>query len=209
MRRRILYGSAIVLLAISVALVVWQGSFNFGKYGPSDPQQTFVVWAISSLIFVLMVTLGFILVRTVVKLYIDRRSNREGSRIQTKLVVGALALSFMPALFLVLFSYQVLNRNLDKWFSRPAESSHQTFVQMSDVFQKELKDEAELQAALLARSRRRPIAARKASRTPGFLERFAQEQDLAAAAILPAYRGRSLWIRSGSIPSASAMMIRP
>ena len=97
MRKRILYGGGIVLLAILVALVVWQGSFNFGKHGPADPQQTFIFWAISSLIFVLMVTLGFMLVRTIVKLYVDRRSGREGSRIQTKLVLGALALSITPA----------------------------------------------------------------------------------------------------------------
>ena len=189
MRRRILYGAAIVLLAILVALVVWQGSFNFGKYGPADPQQTFVFWAISSLIFVLMVTLGFILVRTVVKLYIGRRSNQEGSRIQTKLVAGALALSITPALFLVLFSYEVLNRNLDKWFSQPAESSHQTFVQISETLRNELKDEAELQAALLAAQPETRRLIVDGARTPGFLERFAKEQDLAAAAILPATGG--------------------
>jgi two-component system nitrogen regulation sensor histidine kinase NtrY len=188
-RRRILYGCAIVLLAILVALVVWQGSFNFGKYGPADPQQTFVFWAISSLIFVLMVTLGFILVRTAVKLYIGRRSDREGSRIQTKLVVGALALSITPALFLVLFSYEVLNRNLDKWFSQPAESKHETFVQISDTLRNELKDEAELQAALLAAQPETRRLLVEGARTPGFLERFAKEQDLEAAAILPATGG--------------------
>ncbi len=185
MRQRILYGCAIVLLAILVALVVWQGSFNFGKYGPADPQQTFVFWAISSLIFVLMVTLGFILVRTVVKLYIGRRSNREGSRIQTKLVAGALALSITPALFLVLFSYGVLNRNLDKWFSQPAESAQQTFAQISETLRNELKDEAELQAALLAAQPETRRLLVDGARSPGFLERFAKEQDLAAAAILP------------------------
>jgi len=188
-RRRILYGGAIVLLAILVALVVWQGSFNFGKYGPADPQQTFVFWGISSLIFVLMVTLGFILVRTVVKLYIGRRSDREGSRIQTKLVAGALALSITPALFLVLFSYEVLNRNLDKWFSQPAESSHQTFVQISETLRNELKDEAELQAALLAAQPETRLLLVNGARTLGFLDRFAQQQDLAAAAILPAPGG--------------------
>jgi two-component system nitrogen regulation sensor histidine kinase NtrY len=191
MRRRILYGCAIVLLAILVALVVWQGSFNFGKYGPADPQQTIVFWAISSLIFVLMVTLGFILVRTAVKLYIGRRSDREGSRIQTKLVVGALALSITPALFLVLFSYEVLNRNLDKWFSQPAESKHETFVQISGTLRNELKDEAELQAALLAAQPETRRLLVEGARTPGFLERFAKEQDLEAAAILPA---------TGSVP---------
>jgi two-component system, NtrC family, nitrogen regulation sensor histidine kinase NtrY len=185
-KKRLLYAGGIALLAISVALVVWQGSFNFGAYGPADPQQTFVFWAISSLIFVLMVTLGFMLVRTVVKLFVERRSNREGSRLRSKLVIGALALSITPALFLVLFSYEVLNRNLDKWFSRPAESSHESFVEISEALQNELKDEADLQAALLAAQPETRRLLERGAKTPGFLQRFAQQQDLAAAAILPA-----------------------
>ena len=185
MRKRILFGGGLVLLAISVALVVWQGSFNFGKYGPADPAQTFIFWAISSLIFVLMVTLGFMLVRTVVKLYIDRRSGREGSRIQTRLVLGALALSITPALFLVLFSYEVLNRNLDKWFSQPAEASNQTFRQISGTLRNEVHDEADLQAALLAAQPETRLLLEQGVKTPGFLARFAKDQDLAAAAIIP------------------------
>ena len=70
MKKRVLYGTAIVLLAISVALLVWLGSFNLGDYGPSNPQQTFLFWAVSILIFILMVTLGFMLARTGVKLYV-------------------------------------------------------------------------------------------------------------------------------------------
>ena len=126
MKRGFLYGSGAVLLAISVTLVVWQGSFDFGPYGPTNPTQTFILWAVSTLTFLLMVTLGFMLFRTGIKLYIERRSNREGSRIKTKLVIGALALTILPVSFLVLFSVQVLNRNLDKWFSRPAELEHLT-----------------------------------------------------------------------------------
>ena len=121
MRKRHLFGAGLVLLAILLTLVVWQVSFNFGEYGPTNAAQTFVFWAVSTLIFLLTVTLGFMLFREGVKLYLERQSNREGSRIKTKLVLGALALSFLPVVFLVLFSYAVLNRNLDKWFTRPAE----------------------------------------------------------------------------------------
>ena len=63
------------------------------------------IWATFILIFVLMVTLGFILFRELVKLYIARQSNQEGSRIRTKLVLGALTLTCVPAFFLVLFSF--------------------------------------------------------------------------------------------------------
>ena len=57
-------------------LVVWQGSFKMGNIGPTNPNQTFIFWAMSILIFVLMVTLGFILFRELVKIYIARQSNR-------------------------------------------------------------------------------------------------------------------------------------
>ncbi len=121
MRKRLMFGSAVVLLGILVTLVVWQGSFNLSP-APSNIQQTYLFWAVSTFIFILTVTLGFNLLRTVVKLYIERQSNRPGSHIKSKLIGGALALSVLPIIFLVLWSVSVLNRNLDKWFSRPAET---------------------------------------------------------------------------------------
>jgi two-component system nitrogen regulation sensor histidine kinase NtrY len=150
MRNRYLLGSAIALLAILVALVVWQVSFTFGEYGPSNPIQTFVYWAISTLIFVLTVTLGFMLFRTFVKLYIERHANREGSHIQTKFVAGALALSLLPVIFLALFSYVILNRNVEKWFSRPAEGIRTNLVNASAGLSAEVQGRATALARWLA-----------------------------------------------------------
>ncbi len=117
MRKRYIYVS-ILALAILLTLVVWQVSFSFGEYGPANPAQTFVFWAVSTLIFLLTVTLSFMLFRTGVKLYLDRQSNREGSRIQTKLVLGGLALSLLPVVFFAAFGYVILNRTIGKWFRR-------------------------------------------------------------------------------------------
>jgi PAS domain S-box-containing protein len=122
MRKRLIYISGTVLLALLVGLVVWQTSFHFGDFAPSSPQQTLILWAVSTLIFILTVTLGFMLARNFVKLWVERHGNREGSRIRSKLVIGALVLTFTPVVFLVVFSLGVLNRNLDKWFTRPAEN---------------------------------------------------------------------------------------
>ena len=75
-------------------------------------------------------TLGFRLFTETVKLYLARQRNQEGSRIRSKLVFGALALSLLPVVFLFLFSYAVLNRNLDKWFSAPVEGMN---IQLRDA----------------------------------------------------------------------------
>jgi len=150
MRKRYLFGSGLALLAILLTLVVWQVSFSFGEYGPATALQTFVLWAISTLIFLLTVTLGFMLFRTGVKLYIERQANREGSRIQTKLVAGALALSLLPVVFLVMFSYVILNRNVEKWFSRPAEGVRTNLIDTGNGLAAEVQGRADALARWLA-----------------------------------------------------------
>src|SRR5712692_6466135 len=150
MRERLMFGSGVVLLAILVALVVWQGSFNFGSFAPSSIEQTYLFWAVSTVIFILTVTLGFILFRTGVRLYVERKSNRPGSHIKWKLIAGALALSVVPVFFLVLFSVSVLNRNLETWFSRPAQNIRLDLTEVGAVLKQEERDKLAAQANWLA-----------------------------------------------------------
>ena len=130
MRRNLLLGSGVVLFTALLALVVWQGSFTIEPLATASPEQTYVFWGLSTLVFLLTVLLGFLLFRTGVKLYIERQRRSPGAHLRWKLVAAALALSITPVLFLVLFSVEVLNRNLDKWFSRPAE---QVLQNLEDV----------------------------------------------------------------------------
>lgn len=137
MKQRYRFGIGIALLLILTALVVWQGSFSVGDYGPASAQQTYVFWGLSTLIFLLTVLLAFMLFRDAVKLYVARRAGKEGSRIRTKIVIGALSLTFLPTIFLVLWSVEVLNRNLDKWFSRPAEKIQLNLVDIAQSIERE------------------------------------------------------------------------
>ncbi len=142
MRKRYVFLTGVALLAILTTLIVWQMSFNLGDYGPANLEQTFIFWAVSTLVFLLTVTLGFMLFRTAVKLYLERQRNREGSRIQTKLVAGALALSMLPVVFLVAFSYEILNRNIEKWFMVPVEGIHTELDKTAVMFDEELQGRA-------------------------------------------------------------------
>ena len=150
MRKRIVFGSGLLLLAILVTLVVWQGSFSFGPIAPSSVEQTYVFWAVSTLIFVLTVTLGFMLFRTAVRLYIERQTNRAGSHIKSKLIGGALALSFLPVFFLVLWSVSVLNVNLDKWFGRPGQNIKRDLINVGNLIDTQVHDRLIAQAHWLA-----------------------------------------------------------
>jgi nitrogen fixation/metabolism regulation signal transduction histidine kinase len=118
-RRRLTFVAAALSFVVLLALLIWQGSFRI-TYSPSNLSETIVLSAVSTLIFLLTVLVAFLLFRAGVKGYIDRQRNKEGSRIRSKLLFGALVLTLAPALFFVLFSGYVLNRHLDVWFSQTA-----------------------------------------------------------------------------------------
>jgi len=101
-------------------------------------------------VFLGTITLGFMLFRTGVKLYLERQANQEGSRIKTRLLAGALALSLLPVVFLALFSYVILNRNVEKWFSRPAEGIRTDLVQLNRALSAEAQGRADALANWMA-----------------------------------------------------------
>ena len=133
MRRRLTNTAAALSFIILLVLFIWQGSFKI-TYSPSDPSETILLWSVSTIIFLLTVLLAFMLFRAGVKVYIDRHRNKEGSRIRSKMLFGALVLSLSPALFCVVFSVYVLNRHLDTWFSQTA------LDKLDTLYQKEAQD---------------------------------------------------------------------
>lgn len=139
MRRRFASAAAALSFLVLLALVIWQGSFKI-DYSPSDLSETVVLWAVSTVIFLLTVALAFMLFRALVKVYIDRQRNREGSRIRTKLLAGALALTLAPTLFYVMFSVYVLNRHLDAWFVLPAKNMQADLRSLEDSYWAETKE---------------------------------------------------------------------
>jgi PAS domain S-box-containing protein len=150
--KKVLFNAAsVTALAIMAALLVWQGSFRL-PIDPDTPEQTYFLWATSSLVFLLTVTLGFMLFRTGVKLYLARKSNREGSRIRTQLMVGALALSIIPVFFMLLFSIEVLNFNIQRMFLGPTESVLHNLTEVGNEFIAQTRLHAAAEARWLAAS---------------------------------------------------------
>ena len=185
MPKRLLNGLAAFLLIASVTLVIWQENFDFGTFRPGDPEQTFLFFGLSLLIFLLMVTLGFMLVRIMFKLWVERRGDRFGSRIRAKLVAGALALSLMPVFFMVLFNYYVMNRTLARWFTGPTEHVVADFQHMTMVLEQQTKGKALAEAQLIAALPETLSQIEQASGDSAWLETFCRQRGISAARILP------------------------
>jgi two-component system nitrogen regulation sensor histidine kinase NtrY len=117
----------IFLMIVVPALLVlgWiQASFNLSFIRPSSPWQTIVLLAVSTVIFLAFVIFALILLRILLKLYVERRQGLLGSRFKTKMVIAFLGLSLVPVCFLFAFAYGLLNRSIDKWFGIPFDIIH-------------------------------------------------------------------------------------
>ena len=152
MRRRLVIAVLALCFVVLLALVVWQGSFDFGQFGPTDFRETVVLWGVSTVIFILTVALGFMLLRAFVKLYIERQGQKEGTRIRSKLLVGALALTLTPVLFSVFLSVYALETGIwtEHWFSHFAEQIQMNLRDVEAAFHAESQERAQAEAAWLS-----------------------------------------------------------
>jgi len=186
MLKRISIVLAAILLVASVALVLWQGSFNAGSFfRPDDPQETFLFFGLQILIFLLMLGLGYYLARLVITLWISKQVDRHGSRIRTRLVMGALALSAMPVMFMVTFNYEVLGTTLTRWFTGPAVHVVDDFAAIGEALEKQTGQRALAEAQLIASSPEAEAVLNDPGAAPGWLAGFCRQYSLLAARILP------------------------
>ncbi len=125
-----LYVAGGFLLALAL-LVFVQAAFNLNPFiNPSEPNQILLLYALSTFIFIVLLVFGFVLSRTLIKVWIERKQQKPGSQFKTSLLVSLISLTLVPATLLFLFAFGLVNRSIDKWFSVPAD---QAFLTASEI----------------------------------------------------------------------------
>jgi len=118
-RRRLslsLLGGALLVLVLGMSAL---NAFNSVPPYRASPLALFLFTGITVVLFVLLLLLLVLLARNILKMYGDGRSRVLGSRLRSRMLLGALLLSFAPIVFMALFSFLLMNRSLDRWFSQP------------------------------------------------------------------------------------------
>jgi two-component system nitrogen regulation sensor histidine kinase NtrY len=109
-------GACLLVLFVALATL---NAFNTQLPTPATTQQIVVFTGLSIVAFLLFVTVLILLVRNVLKLYADQRSRVMGTRLRTRMLWGAVLVSLIPIASMYAFSYLLLNRAVDRWFSQP------------------------------------------------------------------------------------------
>src|ERR1700752_1911089 len=146
----------IILLAVAVLLLfvvlASQTAFNNTILQAGTNQQAIIFYALSLLISLLFVALTFVLARNLLKLFAERRMGVLGSKFRTRMVAGALLLSFVPVMVMYWFAYGFMDRSIDKWFPTPVEELPSDTKAMAALLESYAMQNARAEAAAIAAS---------------------------------------------------------
>jgi len=99
----------ITVLTGLIATLFWHLSRT-----PATAATSLIIILLTALNGLLMLTLLFVIVKSLIRIYIDRKNKARGIRIKTKLVLAVLPISLIPAGMMYFFSTQILSRTLQK-----------------------------------------------------------------------------------------------
>jgi two-component system, NtrC family, nitrogen regulation sensor histidine kinase NtrY len=109
-----------LLVTILLAAVFTLGSLGL-PVTPQTRNEVLVLFAVSTFIVAALIVFGLILLRSLLRL----GAQQPGARFRTKMVVGAMAISLLPVVFMFFISYALMNRTLSRWFPKPLELAAQ------------------------------------------------------------------------------------
>jgi two-component system, NtrC family, nitrogen regulation sensor histidine kinase NtrY len=122
--KRILRWSGVFCLLFLALFILFFFQSNLNSDWTENPRfnlQAILLAIVTVFNFLLLVTLVILLARYVMKSVMERKGRLMKTSVKTKLILAFTFLSFVPTGLYVLFSYQIIHRSLDLWFSSPAE----------------------------------------------------------------------------------------
>jgi PAS domain S-box-containing protein len=138
-----LFGLGVVLL---IGLLGTLQAFNIRILNPETPGETILFTGLIVVVFLLLMVLLMLLLRNILKLYADQSSSALGARLRTRMVLGATLIALTPAVFMFLFSFLLMNRSIDRWFSQPTtelrEDSTRVVIELAQYVTSNARGEA-------------------------------------------------------------------
>jgi len=138
-----LYIAVGFLLLLAVVVFAQQAfDLKFIPHSSLTPDQILLLYALSTLIFVVLLVFGFILLRTLVKVWVERKQGKPGSRFKVSLLGMLGVLTLVPAVSVFAFAYGLTNRSIDKWLSAPVDQIFKTNEEIERIIPKQQQEHA-------------------------------------------------------------------
>ena len=109
-----------------------------------------VLYALSVADVTMLLALGFVLARNVIKLVVERRRGLPFSRFRLKLVAALLGLTIVPSVLVLLAGSELIRQTTARWFSQPVTDVLTSANEIAGTFYRDRQAAVARQAAQLA-----------------------------------------------------------
>ena len=142
----------IVALVLAV-LVVWAVVAVLERRAdePETVARGILLFVLSYINITLIAAVLFVLGRSLLKTWLERRRRELGSQFKTKLLLTYLGLTAIPIGLLFFVATGLLQRSIDRWFSTPVREVVQRARSVQDMAERRIGDQATGEAAAAAR----------------------------------------------------------
>jgi len=130
----------IIIILLIILFFAIEFFIGEGEEFPPTSVTTILLSLLQIIVFLLFLTLFFVLGRNLTKLYLERKRRVIGAHFKTKLVLFFIALSLIPTLLLFLFASDLISRNIEQWFKSPMDKIMDDTKNLADGFQANSKE---------------------------------------------------------------------
>jgi len=122
-------------------------AFNIRILTPETAGETLIFTGLTVLAFLVLLLSLVLLLRNILKIYAGQDGSGLGVRLRSRMVLGAVLIALAPAVFMFLFSFLLMNRSLDRWFSpdisKLREDSTRVVLELAQYVTSNARGEAE------------------------------------------------------------------
>jgi two-component system, NtrC family, nitrogen regulation sensor histidine kinase NtrY len=138
------------IVLLLVALVTMIGLADRSAQLSPDFLSEVVLYALTALDLTMLVALGFVLARNIVKMVVERRRGLPFARFRSKLVAVLLAMTIVPALLVLLVGSELIRNSANRWFSAPIDDVLVSARQIASDYYQERQERVSSHAVAIA-----------------------------------------------------------
>ena len=196
-RKRELY---IILAVVPAILLLTYVESHVASLGSGIPIATNIfIFGLININIILLILLIFLVLRNMVKLFMERKSRLMGSRLRTKLVTAFVSLSIIPTFLLFFVVIGFINKSIDGWFGIKVEDSLKESLELAQNYYRDMNDRVASASRALALTAADEGLLHDSEKVAGFIERKLTEGDFSTIEVYAADGARSHFAISSKI----------
>ena len=132
----------IILCLCIIPLFIWIQSHLLSKDETSPFGSNILIFALINLNVLLVLFVLFLVLRNLAELLFERRINKIGRSLKTKLIASFLSLTLIPTILLFFVALQFVSTSMDYWFNANIENSLEQSLKLAQSLLKERESQA-------------------------------------------------------------------